>query len=143
VRTAHLKNQVADEKAVADHPAAMVVREFTAQRHAPEPTYPLNEMEFEILLRGEQAPAEETFRAAAWGILATVAAGIVGVLSSVSFTQIANNGTVSILLFWGLVALGLVASMVIGMTTLRLKKIRRDPVYRVLMEKIRAVLIVR
>jgi hypothetical protein len=134
---------VADEKAVADHPAAVVVREFTAQRHAPEPTYPLTEMEFEILLRGEQAPAEESLRAAAWGILATVAAGVVGVLCTVSLNQIASNGTASTLLFWGLVAFGLLATAMIGMTTIRLRKITRDPVCRFLTEKIKGVFLAR
>ena len=49
---------------------------------APEPTYPLTDIEFEILIQGEQAPAEENLSAAAWGILATVTASVAGLLSN-------------------------------------------------------------
>lgn len=132
---------MADQKAVQDVPPPVVVREFTAQRQAPEPTYPLTQIEFDILLQGEQASAEENLRAAAWGMVTTVAVGLVGVLSTVSLRQIADNGTASILLFWGLVVLGLLALIVIVLTTQRLKKIRRDPVYRDLAEKVRKVLV--
>lgn len=93
-------------------------------------------MEFAVLTRGEQAPVEENFRAIALGALVTVGAGVFGLLCTVSLDQIAKNGTLSIILFWGLVAIGGLALVVVILTSSRLKRIKRDAVYSTLKEQI-------
>jgi hypothetical protein len=129
------------KKTVPNVSAPIVIRTVTVTPTSePELAYALNDLEFNVLLRGEQASGDQDLRAAACGVFATAFAGLIGIYFTVPMADIIKRGTTAIMLFYGLCALLLVSLVIIILTTIRLRVIRRDPVYRDLTAKIRRTL---
>jgi hypothetical protein len=120
--------------------SAPIVRTQTVATIGTEQGYPLSDLEFSILVRGEQASGDQGLSAAAWGVFATAVATLIAIYLTFTTDDIVRKGTTAIMLFYALVGIAVTSLAAIVLASLRLRMIRRDPVYHNLIAKIRRIL---
>ena len=117
------------------------VREVQARLEPPEPSYPLTWFESQVLFRGGETPPEENLRALAVGSAVTALAAILGVLCTVTFSEIVNRGVLALAMFFLLITVFAVTLVLALALTASIRRAKHDSVYAALKSRIERILL--